>query len=144
MGRLGQVVAAAGLLAVLVVCAAVVCDAPARAAGAVSAPPGGTCDLERGRRVFGKCAICHVRQQGQPARVAPNLYGVVGRNAGTAAGFGYSRAMRSFGRRWTREELDRFLASPTTAVPGTAMAFAGLRNPADRAAVICLLEHPGP
>lgn len=100
------------------------------------------CDTARGERVFANCAICHSRQAKAPSPAGPNLHGVVGRKAGTLAGFKYSRALREFAKPWTAEALDRFLASPQSAVPGTAMPFAGLRNADDRAAVICLLAKP--
>lgn len=127
MGTLARIGILAGILALLPIGTAAV-----------------ACDLDRGKRVYAKCAICHSRDMGAPAVAGPNLHGVLGRLAGTAPGFTYSRALRGFDRRWTREELDRFLAAPTTTVPGTTMAFAGLRNAADRAAVICLLERPEP
>jgi len=97
------------------------------------------CDRERGERVFEKCAICHAREAGAPSPVGPSLHGVVGRRAGTLPDFGYSKAMRGVQQSWTVDALDRFLTDPAGTVPGTAMAFGGLRDPLDRTAVICLL-----
>lgn len=102
-----------------------------------------SCDVARGERVFASCAICHARQPDAPSPAGPNLHGVVGRKAATVPGFRYSRALRESGKIWSVVELDRFLAAPQTAVPGTAMAFAGLRNADDRAAVVCLLAGAG-
>jgi cytochrome c len=100
------------------------------------------CDVARGERVFANCAICHSRQAKVPSPAGPNLSGVVGRKAASLPGFKYSRALRESAKTWSPEQLDLFLKAPQTAVPGTAMAFAGLRNPEDRAAVICLLATP--
>lgn len=115
--------------------------APAPAAPAAAAAP--ACDAALGRRVFGQCAICHSLEKDAPPVAGPNLYGVLERAAGTAPGFAYSRALRESGKRWTREELDRFLTQPSAAVPGTTMAFAGLKKPEERAAVICHLAAGG-
>ena len=116
-------------------------------AGAVLAVPAradapGGCDRERGERVFTKCAICHAREAALPSPVGPNLAGVVGRQSATLAQFKYTKVLRELRQRWTPELIDRFLIHPQPFAPGTAMAFTGLKDADDRAAVICLLEHP--
>ncbi|MFO1400834.1 MAG: c-type cytochrome [Steroidobacteraceae bacterium] len=108
-------------------------------AGAPSTAQEG-CDRERGERVFTKCAICHARDAAIASPVGPNLHGVVGRASATLAGFKYSKALREVQQRWTPELLGRFLADPQGFAPGTAMAFTGLKDADDRAAIICLLE----
>lgn len=89
------------------------------------------------------CSTCHSFEQGGPNRIGPNLWGVVGRKIATHGGFAYSPAMKSHEGTWTYERLDSFLASPGKDVPGTKMSFAGLRRPADRAAVIKYLASLG-
>jgi cytochrome c len=116
--------------------------APAtRAATARVVAPAASCDVERGKRVYAKCAICHARDKNAPSPAGPNLYGVVNRLAGRAPGFHYSRAMANYGKAWTVAELDRYLTKPAAVVPGTSMAFAGLAKRDDRAALICLLQQ---
>lgn len=73
-------------------------------------------------------------------RTGPSLHGVVGREAGAVSGFAFSPALRNSGITWTEDELSRYLEHPQGVVPGTRMAFAGLRDPQDRAAVIAYLQ----
>ena len=100
-------------------------------------------DPERGRRTAQVCMSCHDLSQNGPNRVGPNLWGVVGRPVASHGGFAYSSALQSLGGQWTYQELDHFLTAPSRAVPGTKMAFAGLRNPRDRAQLIAFLATLG-
>lgn len=97
-----------------------------------------------GQAVSKKCTACHTFEKGGPNRVGPNLWGVVGSAKGThAAGFAYSDAMSGLGKKgekWTPEELSHFLYNPKKAVPGTKMAFAGLKKPEDLANLIAYLK----
>ena len=93
-----------------------------------------------GEAVFIQCAACHALDAGQGHKLGPNLAGVLGRKAGTAEGFGYSDAMVASGVEWNRENLDAFLASPNTVVPGTTMIFAGIGDEERRTALIDYLE----
>lgn len=77
--------------------------------------------------------------------MGPNLFGVVGRKAGSAPGFRYSRALQGVGLTWSRSELDAYLANPSRKVPGNAMPDTPVSAPADRAAIISYLASlPGP
>ncbi len=127
-------------------------DAPEETAPAEELAPGETDvamadmggDPDRGRRVFGQCMACHVVQEGMN-RVGPSLYNVVGRAAASVESFrGYSQAMKDSGIVWTEETLDPYLENPRAVVPGGSMAFAGLRNPQDRADVIAYLRANSP
>ncbi|MEM9717575.1 MAG: cytochrome c family protein, partial [Pseudomonadota bacterium] len=71
----------------------------------------------------------------------PYLHGVVGRNVGSADGFGYSGNLVAVADVWTPEALDGFLESPSGYAPGTTMAFAGLKKAADRANLIAYLNE---
>lgn len=99
------------------------------------------CNVARGRQVFSNtCAMCHVTRKGAPSAAAPNLYGVVARKPASLPDFTYSTAMRARKKRWTAATLSVFIANPQATVPGTYMAFTGIKRAADRAAVICYLE----
>lgn len=132
-----SMLAAALLAPVLIGAAAQEPATPAAVAEAAPAAP--ACDAALGRRVFGQCAICHSLEKDAAPIAGPNLHGVVGRPAASTPGFSYSKALRASGKRWTPEELDRFLTQPASHVPGTTMAFAGLKRPEERTAVICHL-----
>ena len=99
--------------------------------------------LAAGRRLFRLCALCHV-PQGEGRALGPPLDGVVGRPIGRSPGFVYSAAMSALAieeRRWTEQELLRFLASPREYLPGTAMGFRGLPDPALRQALVRFLSE---
>ncbi len=98
--------------------------------------------MERGANVFLQCAACHTYVAGNHDKSGPNLSGVFGRKAGAEKySFGYTDAMRDSGIVWSSATLDAFLQMPARAVPGTKMVYIGLRDPADRAALICFLER---
>jgi cytochrome c len=97
-------------------------------------------ELKRGKLLFIQCRACHEVQAGLPHKVGPNLAGVLGRQSGTAAGFNYSPALKASGVTWDRVQLDRWLEKPSAVVAGNAMAFAGVANPKDRAALIAYIE----
>ncbi|WP_413993462.1 c-type cytochrome [Labrys okinawensis] len=101
-------------------------------------PPDATFDP-----VFEPCAHCH--QIGRGARMAtgPVLEGLIGRKAGTLAGYPFSDAMRNSGLTWDETTLDRFIASPQSAVPGTRMVYAGMDDPRQRKAVIDFIAKVG-
>lgn len=96
-----------------------------------------TGDAVKGKAAFGVCAMCHSAEAGKNG-IGPSLFGVVGRTAGTAPGFKYSAAMTKAGT-WTPNKLDAFITAPKTAVPGTIMPFAGLKDAQKRADLIAYL-----
>src|SRR5690625_308833 len=98
-------------------------------------------DLAAGEAAFRACASCHTYEEGGPNRVGPNLWGVVGAPHAHIEGFNYSDAMMERSDEpWTYEALNAFLASPQEAIPGTRMAFGGIRNVEDRANLIAWLR----
>ncbi|SRR5579885_170980 len=86
------------------------------------------------------CAICHDTTPGKN-KIGPSLAGVLGRTSGSEAGFDYSDAMKNAAITWDAATLDRYLGDPRGTVPGTKMLFTGIKNPADRAAIIDYLAH---
>lgn len=99
-------------------------------------------DPAAGEKIFNQCKICHTVEEGKN-KIGPSLYGVVGRKAGTEAGYSYSTAMKSADLTWTPENLDKYLTNPKALVPGNKMAFAGLKSEADRRNVIAYLAKQG-
>ena len=89
--------------------------------------------------VFNQCAACHSTERGEHG-IGPSLAGVFGRRAGTAAGFEFSQAMKDSGLTWNQANLDRYLADPRGVVPGTTMAYNGIKDAAQRQAVINYLK----
>jgi len=110
----------------------------------IAARAAGPCDPAAGAAVFAaKCATCHSIDAGGEPIVGPTLFGVVNRHPATLAGFAYSPAMQARSDIWTPAMLDWFLVDPPGRVPGTYMAFSGVKNDAARAAVICFLSTAG-
>ncbi|MCK6370216.1 MAG: c-type cytochrome [Gammaproteobacteria bacterium] len=97
-------------------------------------------DYVVGRRAFQmRCSACHTLAEGGSHLTGPNLWGVMGKPAGTRDGFGYSDALLAADISWTPDRLDRFLADPATDVPGNRMAVPeGVPNP-DRLALIAFM-----
>ncbi|MDC0079183.1 cytochrome c family protein [Candidatus Pelagibacter sp.] len=98
-------------------------------------------DIELGKKVFKKCAACHSIIKGGKNNIGPALYNVVGRKTGVVTDYKYSKALASFDKEWTFEELNGYLIKPAKWIKGTKMAFAGLRKEKDRASVIKYLNQ---
>ena len=98
-------------------------------------------DITLGEKVFKKCAACHSIIKGGKNNIGPALYNVVGRKTGVVADYKYSKALASFDKEWTFEELNGYLIKPAKWIKGTKMAFAGLRKEKDRASVIKYLNQ---
>jgi len=97
-------------------------------------------DAVAGEAVFRRiCAACHNPTPDGPSKLGPSLFRVVGRKAGTLEGYRFSAAKRDPDLFWTAERLDPYLANPREFMPGTSMAYAGLKNDAERANVIAYL-----
>jgi cytochrome c len=111
------------------------------AAALMGGPAAQAADPAHGKSVFeAQCAMCHTDNKGGPTILGPNLYGVVGRKAGSLAGYSYSSAMKSAGIAWTNDTLRTFLPAPRAVVAGTRMTFPGLHNPAQLADLIAYLQ----
>jgi cytochrome c len=100
--------------------------------------------VEAGAAQAKKCGACHSFEKGGPNKVGPDLFDVVGRPVASHEGFAYSPALKAFGGNWDYEKLSCFIHSPKDCVPGTKMAFAGIKKDTDRADVIAYLHSISP
>ena len=98
-------------------------------------------NVEHGEKVFKKCTACHVVNKGGENKIGPALYGVLGRKVAAIENYKYSKAMASYEKNWTFEEMNGYLRKPQAYIKGTKMAFAGLRKEKDRASVILYLNQ---
>lgn len=72
-------------------------------------------DAAKGKKVFNRCKACHSLKAGKN-RVGPSLAGVIGRKAGSAAKYKYSKSMAAAGAKglvWNDETLSKYLTNPT-------------------------------
>jgi cytochrome c len=89
------------------------------------------------------CRTCHTLREGDN-RLGPNLHKVVGRQAGSVPGYGYSSAMKDAGIVWDKATLDRFIANPDQVVSGHNMKpYGGIASAEDRAKIVGYLEAIG-
>lgn len=117
--------------------AAIVAMAMAGWAGAAHAAG----DPADGEKVFKRvCTSCHIATKDGPKRLGPTLFGLVGRKAGGVEGFRYSEANKNSNMVWSAETLDPYLTDPRKVIPGTIMAFAGVKRAEERADLIAYLE----
>ncbi len=105
--------------------------------GALAASHAG--DPEAGKQVFRKCLFCHSLRPGV-IRTGPSLAGLFGRRAGSVPGFNYSESLRNAAIDWDEDILDIWIADPRQFIPGTRMAFDGIKNPKLRADLIAYLK----
>jgi len=104
-------------------------------------------DPVAGQAAARKCSSCHNFGEGEANKTGPLLYGVVGRPEGSHEGFAYSDGMaqhNNAGDVWSYDNLNAFLEAPRTYTPGTKMAFAGVKDPVERANILAYLSTLSP
>lgn len=116
--------------------------APEAAAGPAKIEPLlASANVEAGAKYAKVCATCHSFGKGEAAKIGPNLYGIVGDHHAHMAGYSYSSGMQALADKpWTFAALNEFLYAPRSAVSGTKMSYAGIKNDTDRANVIAWLR----
>jgi len=85
-------------------------------------------DVAAGKTSFNKCMACHAVGEGAKNKVGPELNGLDGRKAGTAADYSYSEANKNSGITWSEAEFKDYIRDPKAKIPGTKMFFAGIKN----------------
>ena len=78
-------------------------------------------------------------------KVGPHLVGIVDRPIGQLDGFKFSNAMIEFGadgKVWDIDTLTLYLKKPKDLIPGTKMAFAGVKKDKDMVNLIAYLQDP--
>lgn len=85
-------------------------------------------DVAAGEKSFNKCRACH--QVGETAKnsVGPELNGLFGRKSGSVAGYNYSDANKNSGITWDEAVFAEYIKDPKAKIPGTKMAFAGIKK----------------
>ena len=96
--------------------------------------------VARGKRLYVFCQACHATEEVKGSKIGPNLAGILNRPAASLEDSLYSDALRQQDFVWDEEKLDTWLLRPATLVPGTSMAFVGLPQEANRAAIIAYLK----
>ena len=101
-------------------------------------------DAAAGEKVFLQCKACH--QVGETAKnvVGPVLNGVIGRPAGSVAGYAYSEANKKSGLTWDEVTFREYIKDPKAKVPGTKMAFPGLKDEQKINDLVAYLKQFGP
>ncbi len=85
-------------------------------------------DLAAGEQSFRKCSPCHSVGEDARNKIGPVLNGLDGRKAGTAAEYNFSDANKNSGITWNEASFKEYIQNPMQRVPGTKMAFAGVKN----------------
>ena len=100
-------------------------------------------DAENGQDLFRQCRACHQIGAGAKNLVGPQLNGVIGRKAGSVEGFSYSDANKKTGADglvWDDEKFLKYIENPLAFMPGTKMAYAGLKDEGDRKDILAYLK----
>lgn len=120
--------------------------AAATVAVALASAPALAQDAESGQDVFKQCRACHQIGAGAKNLVGPQLNAIIGRKVSAIEDFNYSQASKDTaakGTVWTEETLDKYLENPIAFMPGTKMAYAGVKDAGDRKDLIAYLKKAG-
>ena len=85
-------------------------------------------DVAAGKSSFNKCLACHAIGEGAKNKVGPELNGLDGRKSGTVEGYSYTDANKNSGITWNEAQFKEYIKDPKAKIPGTKMAFAGIKK----------------
>ncbi|KAI5456336.1 cytochrome c [Mariannaea sp. PMI_226] len=98
-------------------------------------------DIKKGAKLFQtRCAQCHTVEAGGANKIGPALHGLFGRQTGSVDGYSYTDANKKAGITWSEETLMPYLENPKKYLPGTKMAFGGLKKEKERADLVAYLK----
>ncbi|UGV25339.1 cytochrome c family protein [Rhodopseudomonas boonkerdii] len=97
-------------------------------AAATASPLAYAQDVAAGKSSFNKCIACHAVGENAKNKVGPELNGLNGRKSGSAAGYSYSEANKNSGLTWDEATFKDYIKDPKAKIPGTKMAFAGIKK----------------
>ncbi|KIW14068.1 cytochrome c [Exophiala spinifera] len=101
-----------------------------------------TGDAKKGAGLFKtRCQQCHTVVESEGNKIGPNLHGLFGRKTGSVEGFSYTDANKQKGITWDENTLFEYLENPKKYIPGTKMAFGGLKKAKDRNDLITWLKE---
>ena len=101
-------------------------------------------DAAAGEKVFRKCMACHAVGEGAKNKVGPELNGIDGRHSGEAPGYNYSDANKKSGITWNEQTFLEYIKDPRAKIPGTKMAFAGIKKETEAKDLWAYLKQFGP
>ena len=100
-------------------------------------------DVAAGEASFKKCLACHSIGEGAKNKVGPVLNGLDGRHSGSAEGYSYSDANKNSGITWSKDQFLEYIKDPKAKIPGTKMAFAGIKNEQEIKDLTAFLQQYG-
>jgi cytochrome c len=96
-------------------------------------------DAAKGEKVFKKCKACHTIEDGGKHKAGPNLFGIVGKKAGSTDFKKYS-GLKGSDVVWTEENLDKWLTNPKKFIGKKTSMVIKIKKPDERMDVIEYLK----
>jgi cytochrome c len=88
-------------------------------------------DAAAGEQVFRRLCSPPATTSGLTPKSSSVHNAIDGRKAGTFEGFNYSPVNKSSGITWNEQAFDKYIRAPMQEMPGTRMAFVGIKNDKD-------------
>ena len=88
-------------------------------------------DVAAGEQSFNKCKPCHDIGEEAKIKLGPPLNGIDGRKSAAYPDFNYSEPFKGLGVTWGAAKFKQWVSGPGAMVPGTRMAFSGIKDDAE-------------